>query len=90
MSDKLHEKVCSSSVTASGFGVPENTSAIYRQAKRVAPELLDQLLNVHVRACEEQGQPVPPDVRRETDDLERQQMLSAVRAAVMQSQARFG
>jgi hypothetical protein len=90
MSDKLHEKVCSSSVSANGLGVPENTSAIYRQAMQVAPELLDQLLNVHVRACEEQGRPPLADERLSDDDLERRQMLSAVRAAVMRSQTRFG
>jgi hypothetical protein len=90
MSDKLHEKVCSSSVSAHGLGVPENTSAIYRQAMRVAPELLDQLINVHVRACEEQGEPPLSDQRPSTDDMQRRQMLSAVRAAVMRSQTRFG
>jgi len=90
MSDKLHEKVCSSSVSANGLGVPENTGAIYRQAMHVAPELLDQLLNVHVRACEEQGEPPLSESRPTNDDIERRQMLSAVRAAVMRSQARFG
>lgn len=90
MSDKLHEKVCSAGVSANGFGVPENTSAIYRQAQRIAPELLDQLLTVHARTCEEQGRPVPPGPRDDSTDLQRKQMLSAVRAAVMRSQARFG
>jgi hypothetical protein len=90
MSDKLHEKVCSSSVSASGFGVPENTSAIYRQAQRIAPELLDQLLNVHARTCEEQGHPQRPAGPMDGNDIERKQMLSAVRAAVMRSQTRFG
>ncbi|MEE4270678.1 MAG: hypothetical protein V2I67_03325 [Thermoanaerobaculales bacterium] len=90
ISDKLHQKVSTASVGNGGLGPCENTSAIYQQAQQVAPELLDQLLNVHTRTCEEQG--VTPTARedRPPNDLERKQMLSAVRAAVMQSQARFG
>jgi hypothetical protein len=90
MSDKLHQKVSCSSVTTNGFGAPENTSAIYTQAKRVAPDLLDQLLHVHVRTCEEQGLPIFTSPEDKSSDLERKQMLSAVRAAVMRSQTRFG
>lgn len=90
ISDKLHEKVSTASVANGGFGPPENTSAIYQQAKHVAPDLLDQLFNVHQRACEEQGQPMITGKGPEPDDLERKQMLSAVRAAVMQSQTRYG
>ncbi len=58
ISDKLHQKVSSSNVAYGGFSPPENTSAIYQQAKHVAPDLLDQLFNVHQRTCEEQGQPM--------------------------------
>lgn len=90
ISEKLHQKVSDSSVAGNGFGPPENTSAIYVQAKTVAPELLDQLLNVHIRACEEQGMNVVSPTSDAPDDLERKRMLSAVRAAVMRSQTRFG
>jgi hypothetical protein len=90
MSNKLHDKVSSSYRGNGSFGPPENTSAIYTHAKRVAPELLDQLLNVHVRTCEEQGLTTIPHPGHEPDDSERKQMLSAVRAAVMRSQSRFG
>jgi hypothetical protein len=90
ISDKLHQKVSESSVGNGGFGPPDNTSAIYRQAKHVAPDLLDQLFNVHIRACEEQGITIVAPRGHEPNDLERKQMLSAVRAAVMRSQTRFG
>ena len=90
ISDKLHQKVHTSSLSNGSFTPPENTSAIYLQAKRVAPELLDQLFNVHIRACEEQGSPPHVPEGGGSDDLERKQMLSAVRAAVMRSQTRFG
>jgi len=90
ISEKLHQKVGSSSVSNAGFSPPENTSAIYQQAKHVAPDLLDQLFNVHQRTCEEQGQPMIIGQGPEPNDLERKQMLSAVRAAVMRSQTRFG
>lgn len=90
ISDKLHEKVNASSVAGNGFAPPENTNAIYVQAKRLAPELLDQLLNVHMRACEEQGTTAVTQKGDEPNDLERRQMLSAVRAAVMRSQTRYG
>lgn len=90
ISDKLHEKVSGAASANGGFSPPENTSAIYQQAKHVAPDLLDQLFNVHIRACEEQGTPMITNKDQEPDDLERKQMLSAVRAAVMRSQTRFG
>jgi hypothetical protein len=90
ISDKLHQKVSSSGPSLGGFSPPENTSAIYLQAKHVAPDLLDQLFNVHKRTCEEQGQPMITGQGPEPSDLERKQMLSAVRAAVMRSQTRFG
>jgi hypothetical protein len=90
ISEKLHQKVSSSSVANGGFGPPENTSAIYRQAQYVAPDLLDQLLNVHQRACEEEGIKMVIPKGDEPTDLERKQMLSAVRAAVMRSQTRYG
>lgn len=90
ISDKLHQKVSTSSVTGGGIGPCENTSAIYRQAKEVAPDLLDQLFHVHIRACEEQGMTMLTPRNHEPTDIERKQMLSAVRAAVMRSQTRFG
>ncbi len=90
ISDKLHKKVTRPGGLNRGFKPPENTSAIYQQAKHVAPDLLDQLFNVHQRTCEEQGQPMITGQGPELSDLERKQMLSAVRAAVMRSQTRFG
>ena len=90
ISDKLHQKVSETSVGNGGLGPCENTSAIYTQAKQVAPELLDQLLNVHIRACEEEGMTIVTPKHESPDDLERRKMLSAVRAAVMRSQTRFG
>jgi hypothetical protein len=94
ISDKLHQKVSTSSngngLGNGSFTPPENTSAIYLQAKRVAPDLLDQLFNVHIRACEEQGTPPKLKDGHQGNDLERKQMLSAVRKAVMRSQTRFG
>lgn len=95
ISDKLHQKVTTAGAGNHGLRPCENTGAIYTQAKEVAPDLLDQLLNVHVRACEEQGlATVTPKDKESCDlescDLERKRMLSAVRAAVMQSQTRFG
>lgn len=90
ISDKLHQKVTTTGASKHGLRPCENTSAIYTQAKEVAPDLLDQLLNVHVRACEEQGLNMVTPKNEEPGDLERKRMLSAVRAAVMQSQTRFG
>jgi hypothetical protein len=90
ISEKLHQKVWSTAGFGAASNPPENTSAIYLLAKRVAPDLLDQLFNVHIRACEEQGMPISSPADREFGDLERKQMLSAVRAAVMKSQTRFG
>ncbi len=90
ISDKLHEKVNTTNGANGGFRPPENTSAIYTQAKHVAPDLLDQLFNVHQRTCEEQGQPMITGQGPELNDFERKQMLSAVRAAVMRSQTRYG
>ena len=90
ISDKLHQKVITSSCNNGSFSPPENTSAIYTQAKHVAPDLLEQLFAVHQRACEEQGQPMITGKDPVPTDVERKQMLSAVRAAVMRSQTRFG
>jgi len=90
ISDKLHQKVSSKSKSNGGFRPAENTSAIYQQAKHVAPDLLDQLFNVHIRTCEEEGQPMITGQGPKPTDIERRQMLSAVRAAVMRSQTRFG
>ena len=89
ISDKLHEKVNTSNGANGGFSPPENTSAIYTQAKHVAPDLLDQLFNVHQRACEEEGQPMITGQGPEPNDLERRQMLSAVRATVARTRPRF-
>ena len=87
ISDKLHDSV-SRAALACGKDVTENTSAIYTVARSEAPELLDQLLFVHHRVRQERGES-PPLADDVTDDVERQAMLSAVRAAVGRSRARF-
>jgi hypothetical protein len=90
INEKLHQRVWSKAALNGAPNPPENTSAIYLSAKQVAPDLLDQLFAVHVRACEEQGVPPRPTGPNENEDHQRKQMLSAVRAAVMRSQTRFG
>jgi hypothetical protein len=80
LSEKLHLQVWRAARQC-GRRTPENTSAIYAMAKAATPELLDQLLLVHHRALQEEGelaQPAGPPV----DDIERKRMLSAVRATV--------
>lgn len=87
ISSMLHERV-RADAEGSGRPAPESTSAIYAVARSSQPQLLDQLLNVHLRACQERGEsvrPAPP-----TSDTERQRMLSAVRAVVLRSETRFG
>lgn len=91
ISDMLHDRVHRAAVARGFSPVPESTSAIYTLAKAEVPDLLDQLLLVHHRACEERGETVPsrePGLPR--DDGERKRMLSAVRAAVLRSEDRFG
>ena len=87
ISDKLHESV-SRAAAANGKDIPENTSAIYTVAQSETPELLDQLLLVHQRVRQERGEATPL-TDSAGDDSERQAMLSAVRAAVGRSRARF-
>lgn len=87
ISDKLHESVGRVAL-ASGKSQPENTSAIYTMAQSETPELLDQLFFVHSRVRQERGEEAPLSDSL-TDDGERQAMLSAVRAAVGRSRARF-
>jgi hypothetical protein len=80
LSEKLHFQVWRAARQC-GRRTPENTSAIYAMAKAATPELLDQLLLVHHRALQEEGElarPAGPPV----DDIERKRMLSAVRATV--------
>ena len=81
LSEKLHIQVWRAAHQA-GRRTPENTNAIYAMAKAATPELLDQLLLVHHRALQEQGElpDNPPDLP--VDDVERKRMLSAVRATV--------
>jgi hypothetical protein len=88
ISDKLHERVGRVAL-ASGRSLPENTSAIYTMAQSETPELLDQLLFVHSKVRQERGEAASLSDTF-TDDCERQAMLSAVRAAVGRSRARFG
>lgn len=80
LSEKLHLQVWRAARQC-GRRTPENTSAIYAMAKAATPDLLDQLLLVHHRALQEQGELVHP-ARPPVDDIERKRMLSAVRATV--------
>ncbi len=66
-----------------------NTSSIYASARDDAPELLDQLLLVHQRVGEEQGDSAPSEGRQRLTDADRRAMLSAVRAAVRQTRERL-
>jgi len=89
ISEMLHNRV-SRVAEAEKKHPPQNTSAIYSSASASAPELLDQLLLVHRRVREERGETVAPKPPNLMPDSERRAMLSAVRAAVGRSQARFG
>jgi hypothetical protein len=80
LSEKLHLQVWRAARRC-GRRTPENTSAIYAMAKAATPELLDQLLLVHHRALQEEGELAHP-ARPPVDDIERKRMLSAVRATV--------
>jgi len=84
----LHERVWKSA-SKNGRGEPVNTSAIYTAAIEQDPDLLDQLLLVHHRVRQEQGEIEPDAPAPQTNDTERRRMLSAVRATVRQSAARF-
>jgi hypothetical protein len=65
-----------------GRRTPENTSAIYAMAMAATPQLLEQLLLVHHRALQEEGELPPHPAAPPVDDIERKRMLSAVRATV--------
>jgi hypothetical protein len=84
----LHERVF---MTAgrNGRRKPENTSAIYTTAMELERDLLDQLLLVHHRARQEDGEATPASTHMPVDDAERKRMLSAIRAMVHQSSVRF-
>lgn len=84
----LHERVWKSA-RRNGRGEPVNTNAIYTAAIAEDPDLLDQLLLVHHRVRQEQGEIDADTQAPETGDGERKRMLSAVRATVRQSAARF-
>jgi hypothetical protein len=53
-----------------------------------APEMLDQLLLVHHRVREEQGEIPEGDPPPDQDDSERRRLLSALRATVRRSSLR--
>ncbi len=59
LSEKLHLQVWRAAREC-GRRTPENTSAIYAMAKAATPQLLDQLLLVHHRALQEQGELATP------------------------------
>ena len=81
LSEKLHFQVWRAARQC-GRRTPENTSAIYAMAMAATPQLLDQLLLVHHRALQEEGELPPHPVVPPVDDIERKRMLSAVRATV--------
>jgi hypothetical protein len=81
LSEKLHFQVWRAARQC-GRRAPENTSAIYAMAMAATPQLLDQLLLVHHRALQEEGELPPHPVAPPVDDIERKRMLSAVRATV--------
>jgi hypothetical protein len=84
----LHDRV-RSLATTKGRREPPDTSAIYTVAASEAPDLLDQLLLVHHRVRQEQGEVDLGDTPPANDDGERRRMLSAIRATVQRSSARF-
>lgn len=88
INEMLHEKVQHAAI-ARGHGAPQNTQSIYTSASDEVPELLEQLLFVHRRVNQERGEEVPPVPPGSLDDHTRQEMLSAVRAAVKRSSAGF-
>jgi hypothetical protein len=87
LSEKLHDRV-QVAANKSGHRAPHDTSSIYTMASSEAPDLLEQLLFVHHRVRQEQGEAVPIDPPHE-DDGERKRMLSAVRATVQRAELRF-
>jgi hypothetical protein len=88
MSEMLHDRV-SRAANKNGRMEPINTSAIYTAALAEDPDLLDQLLLVHHRVCQEQGDMETSDPPAREDDSQRRRMLSAVRATVRQSSVRY-
>lgn len=81
LSEKLHFQVWRAARQC-GRRTPENTSAIYAMAMAATPQLLEQLLLVHHRALQEEGELPPHPAGPPVDDIERKRMLSAVRATV--------
>ena len=88
LSEMLEERVIHAA-GQNGRCEPVNTSAIYTMAVAEAPDLLDQLLFVHHRVREEQGEVPQGDPPPDQDDAERKRLLSAVRATVRQSSVRY-
>jgi len=80
----LHDRV-RRAAQSHGRLPPQNTSSIYTSASEEAPELLDQLLFVHRRVNQEEGNEVLPTPPDGLDHGDRKAMLSAVRAAVNQT-----
>jgi hypothetical protein len=83
----LHDRV-QVAANRSGHRAPNDTSSIYAVASSEAPDLLEQLLLVHHRVRQEEGEELAPDPPQH-DDGERKRMLSAVRATVQQAEMRF-
>ena len=88
LSEMLHERLFRAA-GRNGRQRPENTGAIYTSAMEEEPDLLDQLLLVHHRARQENGEVNTGSHPVMVDDAERKKMLSAVRAMVNRSAARF-
>jgi hypothetical protein len=84
----LHDRV-RRAAAKNGRSEPHNTSSIYTVASSETPDLLNQLLLVHHRVRQEQGDIDPSEATPVEDPGERRRMLSAIRATVHRSEARF-
>jgi hypothetical protein len=88
LSEMLHDRV-RRTATNNGRSEPHNTSSIYTAASTETPDLLDQLLLVHHRVRQEQGELDAAELLPAEDHGERRRMLSAIRATVQRSEMRF-
>ena len=89
LSDLLEERAGALARARGWRRTPATTSSIYRLCASGAPDLIDQLFQVHEMTRHEQSHArgplaVPPPVT----DTQRKQMLSAVRAAVSRTSVR--
>jgi hypothetical protein len=81
--DLLHDRVRKVARSRGFVRPPKNTSHIYAVAADEAPDLLNQLFNVHALAdAEKVPSQTPSPIAIPTRDEERKRMLSAVRASI--------